>query len=723
MTGIIGSDPFELLAYQQGQIGTPLEAGAAAGADNLDSQQRALTIGEPVPIVFCRRVGLIGGVLISPGASEARFENDTSNAVTASYRLVLSEGELDGIQIRDVFQRSCRVGTHSQAYNRAAGDWLPGNYIVERVGYDKPECPYYCGTSGTYAGMTTASFQVTVPDGFDYWNRQVHLFIRGGMHVTRLVDDVEGPSNNVVDLIRWLILNTSRVPAALLDSPALMAAAQFTDAMGFRFDGILQESSNLEDFLASVPRYFLLTKSKRGGKLGLRPLLPVDGDDLVSTDPVTPAWVFDESRIIPSSFEITYTPLADRKPFCALMMWRQQPENDIGLVRSTEVRYVGTALEGPFEQHDLSAFCTAEQHAVRVGAYILARRRYVTHTLRVRLRPAEFNPTLAKGDIVQVQLQRLASSSTAGRHSFFYEVDRIGKARNGEVSLDLTHFPVDADGRSLVAQDVMAAVAGGVLLPTGRASETISCDVNSPTDPTVPPDPGPPPFPEPDYPEPGEPGGPSDPEGPDGPGAPGVPPLPEAPPYNPLPPEAPELPGGGIGGGGGGGGDGVAPDPGDEPPEDPKDPQAPTPLTSPPPGIPIGGSVPGGFLDLLNRKIQNQPPGSPVTFNWGVQEFTVTIQRGAFSFGGVGGSSSFPVRNDVITRSAAECSLRFGWQEGARKIRGAQIEYRTPVGPPGSGGPYTSTTIGLDVIADGGPFDIDFYNTETVRVIAATRTA
>jgi hypothetical protein len=42
-----------------------------------------------VPIVFARRRDNAGGVLISPGATEARFENDTSNNVTAFYLLPL----------------------------------------------------------------------------------------------------------------------------------------------------------------------------------------------------------------------------------------------------------------------------------------------------------------------------------------------------------------------------------------------------------------------------------------------------------------------------------------------------------------------------------------------------------------------------------------------------------------------------------------------------------
>jgi hypothetical protein len=394
---ILATDPFDVLAYQQGLIPTPLVEQGAGGADDLDVAQRSITIGEVVPIVFGRRVGSVGGVLISPGASEARFENDTANAVTATYHLVLSEGELDRVQVRDVFQRSCRVGTFTQSYNRRGGSWTAGNFIVDRAGYTRPETPYYCGSGGTYAGMTTGSFSITAPDGDTRWDRQVHLFIRGGMYVTRLLDDVEGPSNNVADLALWLLRNTSRTPEALINVPAFEAAASFTDQLGLWFNGEEKSSTNFEDWLAANARYFLLMKSKRGGKTGLRPLLPTTDTNALQVTPVQPVFVFDESKIIPGSWEISYVPLNERKPFCALMLWRQQPEDDIGLIRTTEVRYAGQAIDGPFEQHDLSVFATSENHVVKSGAYIVARRRYVTHTLRIKVRPASFNATLEPG--------------------------------------------------------------------------------------------------------------------------------------------------------------------------------------------------------------------------------------------------------------------------------------------------------------------------------------
>ena len=479
-----------IIGAEQDLISTPLESTGARGSDPLDVAQRAITIGEVIPVVFARRAGTVGGVLISPGASEARFENSATNEVTAYYRLVIGEGRMAPVQLRDLFQRSCRVGVLQQTYDRSAGTWTPGNFIVERAGYKKPECPYFCGTGGSYDGLTTGSFVVTAPDGDTRWDRQVHLFIRDGIEVSRLIDGFTGPTNNFADVALWVHRATNRAPAELIDVDAYRNAARFTEAMGFTFDCRIDKSTNFEDFIAEYGKYFMLTKAKRSGRVGLRPALPITAGNTVSTDPVTAKFLFNEDQFFLESFDIAYTPLADRKPFCAVMLWRQQPEDGIGLVRSTEVRYSGTALTGPYEQHDLSAFATSELHAVRAGAWVIARRRRISHTLRIKAKPHSGSQALTRGDIVQVQLARVTSSAAPGEHNYFYEIDRISKARNGELAFELTHFPVDDQGRSLVALDVMAATASGVMLPTGFNAATISCDVNSASDTTLAPDVG-----------------------------------------------------------------------------------------------------------------------------------------------------------------------------------------------------------------------------------------
>lgn len=480
---IVISDPLAFLTSLGGIVGTPLIKQGADGASNLDRKQAGAVIGEPIPIVFCRRVNGVGGVLVSPGATEARFEDFPSGDVASSYHLVLSEGQIDSLQVRDVFQRSCRVGSFSQTYGRRAGTFLPGNFITFTPNL---EAPTYCGTSGTYEGLSTMAFSVTIPAGFDYWDRQVHCFVRGGIYVPRLLDGITGPSNNVADLLLYLLRRSSRVPEAQIDTTSLLAAATFTNATGFWFNGVVSESTNLRDWIGDTLPYFLLRQTRIGGKEALKPLVPTNANGTIKTTAVSWAFTFTELHVIPGSFEISYTPLADRKPFCAAVLWRQQDDLGIPVIRTTEVRYVGTAAEGPFEQHDLSAFCASEDHAVKVGAYILAKRRHVTHRLQLGVRPDAFNGTLASGDLVRVRLERVPSTGAASVHDYLYEVDRIGKSITGEVRLELTHFPVDTNLASVVALEVSAASGGGFLLPTGLAG--VTCDINSSSDTSVPAD-------------------------------------------------------------------------------------------------------------------------------------------------------------------------------------------------------------------------------------------
>ena len=437
-----------------------------------------------MPIVFGKRVGDYGGVLISPAATEARFSNDASNAVTASYHLVLSEGQIGLIQVRDVFQRSCRVGSHSQTYNRRAGTWTPGNYVTAQAGYTMPECPYYCGTVGLYTGMSTLSFTVTVPNGVDQWNRQVHCFIRNGMEVPRLIEGTVGSSNNFADLVQWALINSARLPTTLIDTASLTAAANFLVANSLTCDINITDSSNLEDFIARLAPYFLLAQTRNDGKRGLRPLLPVNANHTIKTTAIAWEFLFNEDYILPGTFEYSYIPLADRKPFVAQAIWRQQLTDDFGIIRTSEIRYEFEASDGPYEQHDLSEFCTREDHAVKVAAYIRSRRRWITHTARWVSRAQQFNTLLVPGDICRVRLERNVAGMTPGVHDFLYQVDRITKTMQGDVQIEATHFPIDEQGRSLVALDVAGTTGSGILLSSNKTG--VGCDVNSSSDTTVP---------------------------------------------------------------------------------------------------------------------------------------------------------------------------------------------------------------------------------------------
>jgi hypothetical protein len=330
------------------------------------------------------------------------------------------------------------------------------------------------------------AFTVTIPAGFDQWNRQVYCFIRGGIYVPRLLDSVTGPSNNIADLLLYLLRNSSRVPEAMIDTASLLAAATFTNTNGFWFNGVVRDSTNLRDWIGKTLQYFLLRQARIGGKEALKPLVPINANGTIKTTAVSWVFTFTEDHVIPDSFDITYTPLADRKPFCAAMLWRQQDDLGIPVMRTTEVRYTGTAIDGPFEQHDLSGFCSTENHAVKVGAYIVSKRKHVTHRLQLGVKPDTFNPTLAVGDLVRVRLERIASTGPSSLHDYLYEVDRIGKSITGDVRLELTHFPVNINLASVVALEVDAALGSGLIVGTGLSA--ITCDINSFNDTTIPPE-------------------------------------------------------------------------------------------------------------------------------------------------------------------------------------------------------------------------------------------
>jgi hypothetical protein len=476
--------PLELVAIQGGQVATPSTEAAAAGNSKLDTMQRSIVIGEPVPIAFCRRRGGYGGILISPGATEARFENDETNAVTAYYLLVLSEGQLPGIEVRDVFQGPCRVGSHSQTYSRRAGTWKPSNVIVEREGFTKPEASFYCGSIGSYPGMTTVSFQNTVPDGLDFWKKQVHFFLRGGIQLTRLADAQLGPSDNFCDLIYWMMINSGRWPLSLIDTDRLASTARFLENNDFTCNCWITNSSNYLDYIAKWAPLFMLCESNNAGKRGLRPVLPVTAANQINTGTIKPVYTFNEDNILPGTLEIQYTNLAERRPFVAQTIWRQQLEDDFGILRTTEVRFKGTAPDGPYESHDLSEFCTRESHAIKIGAYILAKRVYTSHTVRFTARPQANNTLVTQGDIIGVRLQRQASTAGSSYHNYLYQVERITKTLSGELSYECTHFPVDRQGRSLVALTVANTNGSGILLSSNKSGT--GCDMNNANNTTIP---------------------------------------------------------------------------------------------------------------------------------------------------------------------------------------------------------------------------------------------
>jgi hypothetical protein len=472
-------------AAQSGKLPPPANAAAAAGNSPLQVAQAAMVVGEPIPVVWGRRRGTAGGVLVFPRATEARLENN-STTVTSRYHMVISDGQLPDIQRRDVRCGECRIGTFSQNYNQRAGSWAPGNFATAQTAYTVPTFPTFTGGGGNYQGLSTVEAGASFTGGSNDWRTGWNIFLRGGTIVERgrLLDSIVGSSDNVADLALWALQRSRRVPDGMIDLPSLLTAARFTEANGLWCNGEFVASANLGDWLIRLLPDFLLRETKVGGKFGLRPLLPTNEDGTINTGPIAPDWILTESAIVPDSYSADWSTAASRQPVAMAMLWRQQHDDaDVPIVRSLPVGDQNAS--GPVEQHDLSQFATTEIHPARVGAYRYARRILSTHTATVKLKPGNQTGQIIEGDIVQIVLQVITNREPAGLLNVVYVVESVGHSMAGEETLNLSHFPVNSSGQGLIALAVAGVTPPGQILPSNRTGS--SCDISgASTDTTVP---------------------------------------------------------------------------------------------------------------------------------------------------------------------------------------------------------------------------------------------
>jgi hypothetical protein len=474
-----------LAISQSGDLPPPAAAAAAAGHSRLDVPQESMIVGEPIPVIWGRRRGNVGGVLVFPKATEARFEN-TSTTVTSRYHMVLGEGLLPDVQVRDVRLGECRIGSFSQNYDKRAGSWTPGNFATAQTTYTVATFTNYTGGGGNYSGLSTFEAGATLPAGSDNWRTAWNVFMRGGTIVERgrLLDSVVASSDNIADLVLWALQQTNRVPDGMIDLPSFVAAARFTEVNGFWCNGQFDSSVNLGDWLIKILPEFLLRETKVGGKFGLRPLLPTNSDGTINTGPITPDWVLTELSIKPNTYRISYTPTTTSRPTPLAMLWRQQHDDtDVPIVRTLIVG--DPNAPGPPEQHDLSQFATTDNHAGKVGAYKFMRRAVSTHYVTVALRPGAQTGNITEGDIVQIYLQVTSSKEPASVINNYYVVESIGLDLVGEETLSLSHFPVFSNRQSHIAYSVAFSGGTGTILSSNRTGG--SCDVaGAATDTSVP---------------------------------------------------------------------------------------------------------------------------------------------------------------------------------------------------------------------------------------------
>lgn len=209
-----------------------------------------------------------------------------------------------------------------------------------------------------------------------------------------------------------------------------------------------------------LSRLWLLLKFVQdSGKFSFKPVLPVNSDGTINGGTPDIAKTFTNDNIIQGSFSKSYYDTSLRKPFCALMPWREQFMQNYSSLITSEVRYSGTAVNGPFETYDYSDFITDVNHASRVGNYILSSRARVTHEISFStyLDSSDPNGKLA-GELGIMDIIRVDQTSGSDYNSSgFYQIESIEENHDGSVSIEAVHFPADEGGASLIVADILSS--------------------------------------------------------------------------------------------------------------------------------------------------------------------------------------------------------------------------------------------------------------------------
>ena len=269
-----------------------------------------------------------------------------------------------------------------------------------------------------------------------------------------------GASNQFVDLAMYLFTLLQRVngasTAALatpIDTSNFQSIAAFCNNTGLNFNGMVEQSINVIDYLSATAPFFLLSFISSNGRYGIQPLLPLDGSNQIKLTGLTPVLTFTESDILPGSYQKQYIKSSDRRPVNVSLLWREADPTIIGIQRTTTVRYVDTSNDAPTVQFDMTDFCVDINHAVTFGCYELARRKFATHAISfdVSLLTTELLPT----NIFSIERQRVNSKGDDRIEIEWYQATSIKHSSSGVTSIEAIYFPVDASDVSLISNDVV----------------------------------------------------------------------------------------------------------------------------------------------------------------------------------------------------------------------------------------------------------------------------
>jgi len=337
--------------------------------------------------------------------------------------------------------------------------------------YADPDAPSATADYTNFADITFLEINGNIYDpptdgSYPTTTRQICLYYENGVNVDLysggLVSSqyVVGPSNQFVDFAMLLFTQLKRANGSAtfdiampIDVTNLQNLATFANQYGLHFNGMLEQSVNVIDYISSTAPFFFLSFISAGGQYQLQPLLPLNGSYAIKTTAITPVIVFDEDNILPGSYSKVYFNLDERRNVRVSLLWREADPLIIGIQRTTSIRYTTTVSDAPIVQYDMTDFCTSATHATMYGKYELARRKYSTHSISLQtpLLTVALKPT----DIIKVERQRVNSAGNNRTEIDHYQVTDIKHETFGISSITAEHFPLNVSDISIISDEIL----------------------------------------------------------------------------------------------------------------------------------------------------------------------------------------------------------------------------------------------------------------------------
>ena len=337
--------------------------------------------------------------------------------------------------------------------------------------YANPAAPPGTADYTNFADITFLEINGDIydpPDEGSYptTTRQICLYYENGVNVDLysggLVSSqyAVGPSNQFVDFAMLLFTQLKRANGSAtfeiampIDVTNMQNLATFANQYGLHFNGMLEQSVNVIDYISSTAPFFLLSFISNGGQYQLQPLLPLNASQEIDETAITPVIVFDEDNILPGSYSKVYFNLDERRNVRISLLWREANPLIIGIQRTTSIRYTTSVSDAPIVQYDMTDFCTSAGHATMYGKYELARRKYSTHS--ISLQTPLLTTALKPTDIIKVERQRVNSAGNNRTEIDHYQVTDIKHETFGITSITAEHFPLDVNDVSVISDEIL----------------------------------------------------------------------------------------------------------------------------------------------------------------------------------------------------------------------------------------------------------------------------